>query len=547
MLVKNDEIEVEITALGSEGEGIGHLEDGMTIFVTDALVGDRVLAHVVKVKKTYAYAFTVKILRPSEFRVEAKCPVAVKCGGCTLLHLSYKKQLEYKQDKVRDCIERIGGIKNPPMEPIVGADTPYFYRNKAQFPVGVDKNGKAVVGFYRKRSHDVVANTSCAIQAELNSKLLKCVEDFLNENHISAYDESTHKGLVRHVFTRIGFATGEVMVCLVVNGRELPSHEKLFERLSAICKEDGKELKCFCLNVNMADTNVILGKECISLYGDLYIEDKIGDVRYRISPLSFYQVNPEQTGKLYSLARDYAGLTGNEVVWDLYCGIGTISLFMARKAGKVYGVEIVPEAIEDAKINASINNIDNAEFFVGASEDVADTLPTPDVIVVDPPRKGCDEKLLETIVKVSPKRLVYVSCDPATLGRDLKYLVDKGFSVEKVTPVDQFCHTMHVETVCLLSKLHEAKNHVSVKLDMDELDLTSAESKATYEEIKKYVAEHYDGMKVSSLNIAQVKRKCGIELAENYNLPKSEDSKQPLCPKEKADAIMEALKAFQMI
>lgn len=451
-LVKNQEIELEIESLGSEGEGVGHLEDGMTIFVTDALVGDRVLAHIVKVKKTYAYAFASKILAPSPFRVDAKCPVAKKCGGCTLQHLDYKKQFEYKAEKVYNCISRIGGVKNPPMEEIIGACEPYFYRNKAQFPVGKDKDGNAVVGFYRKHSHDVVANTSCCIQAAVNEKIMVSVERFLNANKISVYDEETQKGLVRHVFTRVGFTSKEVMVCLVINGTSLPKAEKLIEELKGLISEEGLELKCFCLNVNTKNTNVILGTECISLFGNLYIEDYIGDVKYRISPLSFYQVNPEQTRKLYDTAKEYAGLTGQEVVWDLYCGIGTISLYLSQKAAKVYGVEIVPEAIEDAKINASLNNIQNAEFFVGASEDVADSLPTPDVIVVDPPRKGCDEKLLETIIKVSPKRLVYVSCDPATLGRDIKYLTEKGYEVKRVRPVDMFPMSMHCETIALLSK-----------------------------------------------------------------------------------------------
>lgn len=452
MLVKNQEIEVNITTLGAEGEGIGKLSDGFTVFVTDALPGDKVLAHIMKVKKSYAYAFASKILEPSSFRVEAKCPVAKKCGGCTLLHLSYEKQLEYKNEKVLGCITRIGGIDNPPMEPIVGTDNPYYYRNKAQFPVGVDKDGKAVIGFYRKRSHDVVANTACIIQAKVNESIMKCVEDFLNEYHVPPYNEETGKGLVRHVFTRVGFTSKEVMICLVINGKKLPNSEVLTERLKDTVAKENLTLKSFSLNVNEKNTNVIMGTECIPVFGELYIEDYIGDIKYRISPLSFYQVNPVQTKKLYDLAREYADLTGKETVWDLYCGIGTISLYLSKKAKEVYGVEIVPEAIEDAKINAEINGITNAKFFVGASEDVADTLPTPDVIVVDPPRKGCDEKLLETISKVKPNRVVYVSCDPATLARDLKILCNSGYEVKKIRPVDQFSHTMHVETVVLLKK-----------------------------------------------------------------------------------------------
>lgn len=452
MLQKNDEIELYIESLGSEGEGIGHFNDGMTVFVTDGLVGDRVLAHIMKVKKSYAYAFVSKNLEPSKDRVEAPCPIAKKCGGCTLQHLAYEKQLEYKAGKVRDCIERIGSIKNPPMEPIVGADNPFFYRNKAQFPVGTDKEGRTIIGFYRRHSHDVVDNTNCLIQAEVNGKIMSVTEEFLNENHITAYNEETGKGLLRHVFTRVGFVTKQIMVCLVINGTDFPNKEGYVECLKKCLENTDFSLESVSLNVNTKNTNVIMGSECRLVYGKLYIEDYINKIKFRISPLSFYQINPIQTAKLYALALEYAGLTGTETVWDLYCGIGTISLSLSQKAQKVYGVEIVPEAIEDAKINASINGIENAEFWVGAAEDVADTLPKPDVIVVDPPRKGCDEKLLETIIKVSPKKVVYVSCDPATLARDLKYLTGNGYELIKVRPVDQFCHTSHVETVCSLSR-----------------------------------------------------------------------------------------------
>lgn len=449
---KNQEIELLITTLGSEGEGIGKTEDNMTVFVTDALPGDLVLAHIVKVKKTYAYAFAAKILTPSSLRVEAKCPVAKKCGGCTLQHLDYKEQLKYKQEKVYNCLTRIGGIENPPMEEIVGCETPFYYRNKAQFPVGTDKDGRSVIGFYRKHSHDVVANTDCCIQAQINEKIMSLVETFINEKKISAYDEATNKGLLRHVFTRVGFVSKEVMVCLVINSDKLPYADELADRLKETIEKENLTLKSFCININKKATNVIMGTECKTIYGDLYIEDYIGNVKFRISPLSFYQVNPVQTKKLYDIAKDYADLSGEEILWDLYCGIGTISLYLSDKAKKVYGVEIVPEAIEDAKRNAEINGITNAEFFVGASEDVADKLPKPDVIVVDPPRKGCDEKLLETIIRVSPKKLVYVSCDPATLARDLKYLAEHGYKLLKVRPVDQFSHTMHVETVVSMSR-----------------------------------------------------------------------------------------------
>ena len=396
-------------------------------------------------------------------------------------------------------------------------------------------------------------------------------------NGVAPYDEQTGKGLVRHVLIRTGFHTDEIMVCLVINGTKMSDKlkESLVGRLTEVSLDSDistdKYIKSIMLNFNTENTNVILGRQCETLWGKSYIEDYIGDIKYQISPLSFFQVNPRQTEKLYGKALEYAGLTGNETVWDLYCGIGTISLFLAKNARKVYGVEIVPQAIEDAKNNAAINGIDNAEFFVGKAEEVvphfyeemarlaADTSATeaqreeakksitPDVVVVDPPRKGCDESLLDTIVKMSPERIVYVSCDSATLARDLGLLAAKGYKTVKVQPVDQFSHTVHVETVCLLSKLHEAKHHVNVRLDMDELDLTSAESKATYEEIKAYVAEHNDGMKVSNLYIAQVKAKYGIIERENYNKPKSDDARQPKCPKEKENAIVEALRYFRMI
>jgi len=389
----------------------------------------------------------------------------------------------------------------------------------------------------------------------------------MRECHIEPYDETTGRGLVRHALIRYGFTTKEIMVCLVVNGRKLPAQNVLVEKLQAI-----PGMTSISMNINQKNTNVILGEQTETIWGQPYITDYIHlrdctnfertgkAISYHISPQSFYQVNPEQTEKLYSLALEYAGLTGKETVWDLYCGIGTISLFLAGKAKKVCGVEIIPQAIDDARENAKRNHIENAEFFVGKAEEVlpefyekatteasSDEMLHPDVIVVDPPRKGCDDACLNTMLRMQPERIVYVSCDSATLARDLKILCDGGYEIRKVRGVDQFGMTVHVETVCLLSKLHEAKHHVNVRLDMDELDLTSAESKATYEEIKAYVAEHNDGMKVSNLYIAQVKAKYGIIERENYNKPKSDDSRQPKCPKEKEEAIVKALKAFKMI
>ena len=453
MINKNDEFELAIGSMGSEGEGIGHTGDGMTVFVPDAIPGDIIRVHVVKVKKTYAYGIVAEILKPSPHRVPAVCPVASKCGGCTIQHMSYDEQLRCKETKVRDCLIRIGGVADPPMEPITGATRLWNYRNKAQFPVGTDRNGKPVAGFYRRHSHDVVNNPDCCIQAEINSVIVRTILEFMEARKISAYNEETGRGLVRHIFTRVGFATGEVIVCLVINEDGLKDASELAALLKDAVSAEGLVLAGFCLNINKKNTNVILGDKVKCVLGRPYIEDLIGDVRYRISPLSFYQVNPEQTLKLYETALEFAGLTGSEVVWDLYCGIGTISLFLARKAKEVYGVEIVPEAIGDAKENARINGIENAHFQAGAAEDLAPSLPRPDVIVVDPPRKGCDPALLETILANAPERVVYVSCDPATLARDVKILLAGGYTLTRVRPVDQFIHDGHVESCVLLQRV----------------------------------------------------------------------------------------------
>ncbi|MDF2944900.1 MAG: putative methyltransferase [Herbinix sp.] len=448
---KNDQVEVTIEDIGSEGEGIGRYE-GYTLFVKDTVMGDIVLVQVMKTGKTYGYARMIKLLQPSEFRVEPRCPIATKCGGCQLQHVDYKKQLEYKENKVRNCLTRIGGFHDFTMEPICGMEEPYYYRNKSQFPVGKNKDGGVAIGFYAGRTHSIIDTEHCYIGAKVNVEILSFLRTFIEKNNLEPYEEETHKGLVRHILTRVGYSTGEVMVCLVINGNTVPNKEELIQGLLNI-----QGMKSICLNVNKEKTNVILGEKVIPLWGEPYITDGIGSISYRISPLSFYQVNPVQTKKLYDIALEYADLHGDEVVWDLYCGIGTISLFLAQKAKKVYGVEIIPQAIEDAKTNAEINEIKNAEFFVGAAEEV---LPRKykedkiyaDVIVVDPPRKGCEQSLLDTILTMAPKRVVYVSCDPATLARDLKYLCEKDYELVKVQAVDQFSHSVHVETVCLLAR-----------------------------------------------------------------------------------------------
>ncbi len=453
LLKKNEECIIHIDDMGNDGEGIGKYQ-GYTLFVKNALVGDTVRVRAMKCKKNYGYARLMEVIEPSPYRVEPKCKIAFQCGGCTLQHLDYEEQLRKKQKKVTDCIERLGGITGGyVMEPIIGMEPPYYYRNKAQFPVGM-KNGKLAIGFYAGGSHTIIDTEDCCIQAKENEDIIRCLRTFLEEENISVYNEETHEGLVRHILTRVGFVTGEIMVCVVINGNDLPNKEKLADKL-----KDIKGMKSISLNINKERTNVILGDKIKPVWGEPYITDYIGEVKFRISPLSFYQVNPVQTRVLYEKALEFAGLEGNETVWDLYCGIGTISLFLAAKAKKVYGVEIIPQAIQDARENARINGIENAEFFVGAAEEV---LPEKyrqekiyaDVIVVDPPRKGCAESLLDTIVLMEPKKIVYVSCDPATLGRDLKYLSGRGYELKRVQAVDQFAHTGHCE-VCV--ELHRKK------------------------------------------------------------------------------------------
>ena len=571
---KNDLLTVTIEDMGHDGEGIGKV-DGYTVFVKDTVIGDKVQAKIMKAKKNYGYARLVEIMEPSKDRVEPRCAYARQCGGCQIQALSYEKQLAYKQQKIENNLIRIGGFQKEeiPMQPIIGMEDPYHYRNKAQFPVGCDKEGHLIAGFYAGRTHSIISNRKCYLGVEVNEQILNLVLAHMEAYDIPAYDEMTGKGLVRHVLIRYGFQSKEIMVCLVVNGSRIPGAEDLIAKLREI-----PGMTSISLNINREKTNVILGRKGKLLWGQEYITDTIGPIAYQISPQSFYQVNPVQTQKLYEKALEYAGLEGNETVWDLYCGIGTISLFLAQKAKQVYGVEIVPAAIEDAKRNATLNHITNAEFFVGKAEEV---LPEKyekegiyaDVIVVDPPRKGCEESVLATMVKMQPKRIVYVSCDSATLARDLKYLRGEGYEVKRVQGVDQFPHTVHVETVVLLSQhrdkstcLDERSSRqiemqasrlasllaqkpddtIEIDLDLDELDATSAELKATYQEIKDYVLKEF-GLKVSNLYISQVKRKCGIEVGENYNLPKSENARVPQCPKEKEEAIKAALKYFAMI
>ncbi len=546
---KNDYVTVTIDDIGNDGEGIGKV-DGFTLFIKDAIIGDTVEAKIIKSKKHYAYARLEKVISPSPFRVEPKCAYHRQCGGCQIQALSYEKQLEFKQQKIRNNLIRIGGFDptyvDERMDPIVGMDEPFYYRNKAQYPVGTDKEGNIITGFYAGRTHSIISNTDCCLGAPDNEPILQLILDWMRQNHVSAYDEATGQGLVRHVLIRKGFTSGEIMVCLVINKKPqdknistasnkkaekpksskkhhespsnsdhmmmgihgdsaninnefLPNQGELLAKLSKI-----KGMTSISVSINTEKTNVIMGTEIHTLWGESTITDTIHvrdmqqegypftghALTFKISPLSFYQVNPVQTEKLYSLALEYAGLTGKENVWDLYCGIGTISLFLAHKAKQVYGVEIIPQAIEDARDNAKRNGIENATFFVGKAEEVlpefydrasltskhfgdkkqlvktiqstsgkadsndmlqADMLH-PNVIVVDPPRKGCDEACLNTMLKMKPERIVYVSCDSATLARDLKVLCDGGYEVKKIRGVDQFGHTVHVESTVMLQR-----------------------------------------------------------------------------------------------
>ena len=558
---KNDTVRLIITDIGTNGEGIGRV-DGYTLFIKDAIIGDEVEAKIIKAKKNYGYARLMNIITPSKDRIEPVCPVARQCGGCQIQEMDYQAQLRFKQELVKNNIERIGHISDYQMMPVIGMDEPFHYRNKAQYPVGMDKDGNIVMGFFAGRTHHIIDNTDCALGAKINSRILGIIKEYMQDNKIKPYDEDKHAGTVRHILIRNGYHTDQIMVCLVINAESIKNSDDLVKRLKDI---DG--MTSIMININRNKTNVILGDTCKTLWGKSYIEDYICDIRYQISPLSFYQVNPKQTEKLYSKALEYAGLTGNETVWDLYCGIGTISLFMAAKARKVYGVEIVPQAIEDAKNNARLNNIDNAEFFVGKAEEIVPAFYEelsrkaangdeeakrgihPDVVVVDPPRKGCEETLLETVVKMSPKRMVYVSCDSATLARDLKFMEEHGYKVEKVQAVDQFGNTVHVETVCLLGReIVSDKNveyaHVDYEPKYAEY-LKSAKGSASYREIKEWIKEQHD-VSVSNLYIAQVKDKLSFEKRENYNKG-ADGHRVPNCPAEKEKLILEAFKHFRMI
>ena len=538
---KNATLTLEITGYTAEGMGVARWE-GRVVFVPGTILGERWEVQLLKVKTNVAWGRAVRLLAPSPERVELDCPLAGRCGGCQYRHMTYEEELRAKRQRVQDALTRVGGVSLE-LPQVLGAEDPLRYRNKVQFPVAQEKRGLAV-GYYRARSHDVLDVADCLLQPEAVTTLRRAFKGWMERYRIPAYDEGTRQGLIRHLYVRTNQA-GEALCCVVANGARLPHAPELVQAL----RQAAPALAGLVLNTNTKDTNVILGPSYRTIWGRDFLEERLCGMTFRLSVPSFFQINRAQTERLYAQALEFAGLTGRETVLDLYCGIGTISLALAQRAGQVIGAEIVPEAVQDAQANAARNQVDNARFLCGDAGEAAFQLAAegvrPQVICVDPPRKGLAPEVPEILASMAPERIVYVSCDPATLARDVKRFGELGYPVVKAQAVDLFPRTAHVETVVLLSKLN-TKQHVEVELNLDELDLTTAESKATYDEIKAYVLEKH-GLKVSSLYISQVKRKCGLDVGQNYNLSKKENAKVPQCPPEKEAAIMEALKHFQMI
>ena len=538
---KNATLTLEITGYTAEGMGVARWE-GLVVFVPGTILGERWEVQLLKVKTNVAWGRAVRLLAPSPERVELDCPLAGRCGGCQYRHMTYEEELRAKRQRVQDALTRVGGVSLE-LPQVLGAEDPLRYRNKVQFPVAQEKRGLAV-GYYRARSHDVLDVADCLLQPEAVTTLRRAFKGWMERYRIPAYDEGTRQGLIRHLYVRTNQA-GEALCCVVANGARLPHAPELVQAL----RQAAPALAGLVLNTNTKDTNVILGPSYRTIWGRDFLEERLCGMTFRLSVPSFFQINRAQTERLYAQALEFAGLTGRETVLDLYCGIGTISLALAQRAGQVIGAEIVPEAVQDAQANAARNQVGNARFLCGDAGEAAFQLAAegvrPQVICVDPPRKGLAPEVPEILASMAPERIVYVSCDPATLARDVKRFGELGYPVVKAQAVDLFPRTAHVETVVLLSKLN-TKQHIEVELNLDELDLTSAESKATYDEIKAYVLEKH-GLKVSSLYISQVKRKCGLDVGQNYNLSKKEDAKVPQCPPEKEAAIMDALKHFQMI
>lgn len=541
---KGDNIKLQIAGLGSSGEGVGRY-DGFTVFVHGALPEETVQAEITLVKKNYAVGKLIKIIAASLDRVEPVCPVYADCGGCQLQHLSYAGQLRMKQQQVKDALTRIGHLDTEVL-PVIGCNSPWNYRNKMQFPAASGAEGKISIGCYAAATHSVIDTGSCMIQKEANNEVLTTVRKWMQRYGISAYDEKTGKGLIRHVMSRVGVHSGEVMAVLITSAYDIPHKKELVEWLTKYVPN----LVSVVQNINKKPTNIVMGNKTRVLYGQPTITDSLGALSFNISAQSFFQVNSEQAEKLYNKALEYAALSGNETVVDVYCGTGTISLYLAKHAGKVYGIEIVAPAIEDAKKNAQENNCHNAEFILG---DAVEKLPQllaegvkPDVVVVDPPRAGCEQKVLKAIADVEPQRIVYVSCNPASLARDLAYLAERGYKAMAAQPVDMFPMTSHVETVVSLSKGYIDHDSVNIEVSLEDMDFSAYRGKATYKEIQNYVLEKFN-LKVSTLNISQVKRKSGISMGTNYSKSKSENIKIPQCTPEKEEAILDALKHFNII
>ena len=546
-LQKNQILTLRIERLSSDGSGVAHSADGEAVFVPGTAPGDEARVRIVKDCGRYAFGILDELLTPSPDRISVDCPVAGPCGGCSLRHLDYAAELRAKQESVLDAFRRIGGLEVPVLD-ILPSPEVDRYRNKVQFPVGVDKNGVPCIGFYAGRTHRIVPCPDCKLQPGVLNEIGNALCAFFAQQGIRPYDEQSGKGLVRHIFLRRGAHSGQIMVCLVCTRAKLPHAEQL----CTVLREQFPAISTILLNVNAKNTNVILGSENHILYGPGYIEDTLCGVPVRLGPLSFYQVNTLAAERLYGVASQYAQLTPDDTLLDLYCGMGTIGLSMADQCRELIGVEIVPEAIESAKANAARMGetvAAKSRFFCADAGQAATQLAAeglhPDIVMLDPPRKGCDEATLSAVVRMAPRRVVYVSCNPATAARDAAWLEKNGYHAEKVQPVDLFPRTKHVEAVLLLTKLH-VERHIEVDVSMDELDVTAAESKATYNEIRDYVLAHHQ-LKVSNLYIAQVKQKYGIIERESYHKAKNENAKQPKCPKEKEDATVEALRHFQMI
>ena len=545
-LQKNQIISLTIQRLSGDGSGVGHWE-GEAVFVPGTAPGDQIQARIVKDCKRYAFGIVDTLETASPDRIPVDCPVAGPCGGCSLRHLRYQAELQAKEDSVADAFRRIGGL-DVPIQPILPSPEVDRYRNKVQYPVGKDKNGHLCIGFYAGRSHRIVPCADCKLQPAVLNEIGNTLCGLLEQYGIQPYDEQSGKGLVRHIFLRRGAHSGQIMVCLVCTRPSLPHADEIVRQLCS--RFDA--IRTILINVNQEKTNVILGLKNQILYGSGFIEDTLCDMPVQLGPLSFYQVNTPGAEQLYKVAAAYAAATPDDLLLDLYCGMGTIGLSMVQHCRELIGVEIIPEAIESAKANASRMGADVAaksRFFCADAGQAACRLASeglaPDIIVVDPPRKGCDQATLSAIIKMAPRRLVYVSCNPATAARDCAILAQSGYSVDKVQPVDMFPRTGHVECVISLSQQYP-DDHIEFSLDLDEMDATPAETKATYKEIKDYVKEQ-TGLNVTPLYIAQVKQKCGIIERECYNKPKSESYKQPQCPPEKEKAIRDALKHFQMI